>query len=139
MNNKINGINKIDRLDAIPGGTYIGYYWMSDQETPEPVNGRFEPKISGNNPFIIEAMLWDDTNEKSIMITHTGRYHIYEYDIAELEKQGVLEDKAYMPHRLDEKTKKVKFKQFWLPERDSLCEGMDVLKLKAIVFVGFDS
>jgi len=130
------GIRRIDTLQEIPTGNYHGYYWMSDKESPKMVNGIFEPP-TGNNPFIIEAMLWDDDNKKSIMISHTGKYQIFEYNISLLEQEGVLETKFYMPHRLD-KVKKVNFKQFWIEDPDPLCEGMPVLKLKAQIFVGFD-
>lgn len=132
----INGIHKIDSLDLIPKGNYRGYYWMSDKENPEPVNGSFIPP-STTNPYIMEAMLWDQDAQKSIMITHTGRHQIFEYEINVLENEGKLEDKTYMPHRL-EGVKKVKFKQFWMSENDTLCNDFPVLELKAQIFVGIE-
>lgn len=127
---------KIDHLDGIPNGNYVGYYWLSDHETPQMINGNFEcPELINN--FIIEAMLWDETNKKSIMITHTGKYNIHEYDMTELGNVGSFECKSYMPHRLIG-VKKVKFKQLWIPEPDPLCCNFDVLALKAHIFVGFE-
>ncbi len=131
----INGIRKIESLNLIPKGNYQGYYWMSNDENPEHINGSFNPPAT-TNPFIIEAMLWDQDAQKSIMITHTGRCQIFEYDLKILEKEGKLEDKTYMPHRL-EGVKKVKFKQFWKEEKDPLCENMPVMQLKAQIFIGF--
>lgn len=137
MTENSKGIRRINAIDEIPNSKYVGYYWMSDQEKPEQVNGDFAPKLKGLNPFIIEAMLWDEASEKSIMITHMGRYQIFEYDLKRLASEGALEDKFYMPHRLDG-IKKVKFKQFWKAEKDSLCNDYSVLTLKAQIFVGFE-
>lgn len=137
MQDSKTGIRRIQSLNEIPQGSYTGYYWMSDQEKPDPVNGSFTPNLKSSNPFIIEAMLWDETNKKSIMITHTGKYQIFEYDIAVLKDEGVLESKEYMPHRLPG-VKKVKFKQYWKAEDDPLCNKFPVLELKAQIFVGFE-
>ena len=136
MQNNIKGIRRIESLNEIPQSIYTGYYWMSDQEKPKKINGNFDaPTIL--NPFIIEAMLWNETNQTSIMITHTGKYQIHEYDLAVLKDEGVLESKEYMPHRLDG-IKKVKFKQFWKAEIDPLCSDFPVLVLKAQIFAGFE-
>jgi CRISPR type III-associated protein (TIGR04423 family) len=35
-------------------------------------------------------------------------------------------------------TLKVKMAQVWEKEADALCEGMDVMKLKKVVFAGFE-
>jgi len=135
--NKIEGIKRINSLDEIKGDNWTGYYWMSDQVKPKQVNGAFEPKLKSNNPFIIEAMLWDEDAEKSIMITHAGRYQIFEYDLKILKNEGVLENKEYKPHRLED-IKKVKFNQFWKAEEDPFCNKFPVLKLKAQIFLGFE-
>jgi len=137
MPNNTNGIRRIESLIEIPQGSFTGYYWMSDQDYPEKVNGKFDaPKTI--NPFIIEAMLWDEINKKSIMITYTGKYQIFEYDLNILESEGKLEpEKNYMAHRLGD-VKKVKFKQFWREEEDLNCENFPVLELKAQIFVGFE-
>ena len=132
---EINGITRIAALEVIPSGNYVGYYWMSDEEKPKRVNGNIELPQS-INPFIIEAMLWDEGRQKSIMITHTGKYQIFEYDLNTLPTVGTLEEKAYMAHRLPG-IEKVKFKQFWKAECDPNCAGMQVLLLKAQIFVGF--
>ncbi|MBK8390612.1 MAG: TIGR04423 family type III CRISPR-associated protein [Saprospiraceae bacterium] len=72
------------------------------------------------------------------MITYTGKYQIFEYDLNILESEGKLEpEKNYMAHRLGD-VKKVKFKQFWREEEDLNCENFPVLELKAQIFVGFE-
>jgi CRISPR type III-associated protein (TIGR04423 family) len=130
------GINKIDTLDKIPTGNYEGYYWLSDAEQPILVNdkNKFDASKIGINPFIIEGMLWDDVNKISIMISHTGKYQIWEYKLIELE--GEKEEKEYMAHRLDG-ISKVCFTQLWQEEPDANCEGMLALKMKAQIFTGF--
>ena len=130
----IKGIKKIEKLADIPSGNYQGYYWLSDAETPEKVNGKFDSNQIKINPFIIEGMLWDNDKKKSVMISHTGRYQIFEYNFNEIE--GEMVEKEYMAHRIEGENK-VCFKQLWQAEEDANCEGMKVLKMKAQIFVGF--
>lgn len=47
------------------------------------------------------------------------------------------EIQTYLPNRMD-KIKELKFVQNWVLEKDPLCEGMEVLKPKGLVFVGFN-
>jgi CRISPR type III-associated protein (TIGR04423 family) len=132
----IAGIKRLDSLADIKGGNYVGYYWLSGEENPIMIRGSFEPTLTDESLFVVEAMLWDETNKQSIIITNTGRYQIFEYNLNQLPKNAVLECKAYMPHRLTN-VKTVQFKQLWLPEKDENCCDMEVLKLKAQIFVGF--
>lgn len=134
--NSITGIRRLNDFSEIPKGNYSGYYWMSDKDAPVQVNGEHNFPIT-LNPFVIEAMLWDENNKRSIMITHTGRHHIYQYDVEILAKEGIFEEKQYMPHRLDA-IKKVKFLQFWKGQPDPECAGFEVLILMASVFTGFE-
>lgn len=128
-------IKRITSLSEIPDLNYIGYYWLSDSETPVMVNGKkFDSTQIKINPFIIEGMLWDEKAKKSIMITHTGSYQIFEFDLKEIE--GEFVEKEYMAHRLDG-VSKVCFKQLWKAEPDANCNDMKVLKMKAQIFVGF--
>lgn len=130
----IKGIYKITSLEVIPNGNYQGYYWLSNAETPVMVNGKLDLTQIKINPFIIEGMLWDEKSQKSIMISHTGSYQIFEYNLKEIE--GEFVEKEYMAHRLDG-VSKVSFKQLWQAEEDTNCERMEVLKMKAQIFVGF--
>jgi CRISPR type III-associated protein (TIGR04423 family) len=124
-------------LSQIPNIPYEGYIWMSDQEKSKVLNNEtFDFNSITVNPFIIEALLYNDKEKHSIHIQHTGDYQIYEYDL-NLYSADQLTSKNYLPHRL-EGVKNVNFKQIWLPEPDDNCEGMEVLTLKAIVFCGFN-
>jgi CRISPR type III-associated protein (TIGR04423 family) len=130
------GIKKITSLSEIPDVNYIGFYWLSDAEFPVMVteNKKFDSTHIKINPFIVEAMLWDDKSQKSIMISHTGSYQIFEYNLKEIE--GEFVEKEYFAHRL-EGVSKVCFKQLWQTEKDLNCEDMQVLKMKAQIFIGF--
>lgn len=126
------GIKKLNNLSEI-GANYKGYFWMSDTSNPTVFNGSFS---NNTNVFVVEALLTD--GQKSIMISHNGQLNIFEYDLEVLDASGaVLEDISFETHRLTEK--KAMFKQLWLPEEDPLCEGMEVLTLKAQIFVGFEN
>lgn len=126
----------INSLLEIPKGNYTGYYWLSDAEKPEPVNGAFTARQQ-TLPFIVEGNLYDADNDRSISIRHNGEKHIiHQYDLSNLsgfEKHPV----ALITHRLPGKGK-VKFWELWKEEEDRLCAGMKTLRPYARVFVGFE-
>ncbi|QXP70768.1 TIGR04423 family type III CRISPR-associated protein [Polaribacter sp. R2A056_3_33] len=127
-------------LKEIPKMAFEGYIWKSDESEPEVLlNEIYDFDTVLTNPFIIEALLFCKEKNTAIHIQHTGSYQIAEYDLKALEKAGaVLEEKEYLPHRLSPAVKNVSFKQIWQEEEDRLCEGMPVLKMKAVVFCGFN-
>ncbi len=129
------------KINEIKKRKYEGYLWFSDQEKPKVLKEEeydFSQLTENENPFIVEGMLFCKEENISIMIRHTGKYHICEFDLNKLEKKGAeFEDIEYLPHRLNG-VKKVKFKQLWLPEKDENCEKMEVLKMKALIFTGFE-
>jgi CRISPR type III-associated protein (TIGR04423 family) len=73
----------------------------------------------------------------AVHISHTHRYLIHIYDLKTLENIDNKEI-SYLAHKIDG-VKKLKFRQIWQSEEDSLCEGMDVLEMKAQVFIGFEN
>ncbi len=128
---------KLNSLTEIPDYDYEGYVWLSDKDKPIVLkNEQFDFNTIKQNPFIIEGLLWAKKEGVSIHIRHTGRYLIHKYDMnaSDLSK----DIKQYLPHKI-EGIKKLKFKQVWEPEEDPLCENMEVLKMKALVFIGFAS
>lgn len=132
------GIKKYTNLNEIPKVKYEGYIWLSDQEKPEVIrNTTFDFNTISTNPFIIEGLLFDEINHKSIHITHDGTYSIVEYDLSVL-KSNLVEQvkKEYLPHRLDG-VDKVHFVQVWTEINDPLCNDLPVLTLQATVFCGF--
>jgi CRISPR type III-associated protein (TIGR04423 family) len=125
-------------LKDIPNYAYEGYIWFSDQPKPKVLrNDRFEFENIGQNPFIIEALLWAEKEKVAVHISHTHRYLIHIYDLKTLENIDNKEI-SYLAHKIDG-VKKLKFRQIWQSEEDSLCEGMDVLEMKAQVFIGFEN
>lgn len=126
-------------LNEIPKIAFEGYVWKSDESSPEVLQNQvYDFQSILKNPFIIEALLYSKENNISIHIQHTGIYQIAEYDLNALkEKEAVFEKKEYLPHRLKD-VSKVNFQQVWMEEEDPLCEGMPVLKMKAVIFCGFN-
>jgi CRISPR type III-associated protein (TIGR04423 family) len=130
------------KLIDIPARSYTGYVWLSNAQEPIVLeNETYDFSKVGLNPFVIEALLWNEEEQVSVMVRHSGRYYIQEFRLKEFEQSGELVEKKYLPHRLDASKRKIqylKFRQFWLPEPDALCEGMNVLIMKALVFTGFE-
>jgi CRISPR type III-associated protein (TIGR04423 family) len=138
MSNIIKGISKLNLLSEIKGN-FEGYIWLSDQKNPIILNNEsFDFTSIGINPFVVEALLFDKNNNISIHVQQAGIYIITAYNLTGLAQQigSIIEDKAYLPHRLNG-VKKVNFKQIWLPEADENCADMPVLTMKAIIFCGF--
>ena len=132
-------------LALIPGKLYEGYIWGSDDNSPLILRDEaFDISTwLNNNPYIVEALLYSKEDNFSLHIRHTGNYQIATYDLNGLSKEN-LQDVSFLPHRLDknnkgEKINRVCFQQLWLPEDDPYCEGMPVLKMKALIFTGFDN
>ncbi|MDY0215621.1 MAG: TIGR04423 family type III CRISPR-associated protein [Bacteroidales bacterium] len=129
-------IKRYNSIKEIPNRNYEGYVWLSNEKKPFNIpDESFDFLTVEANPFVVEALLFDKNENKSIHVQHSGEYQIFEYDLSKLEKSNLVE-KEYLPHRLKD-VEKVLFKQIWLPEKDENCAGFDVLKLKAIVFSGF--
>ena len=129
-------IRNIEKLIELGNNTYTGYYWLSDQEKPVKIlNQKVDFESFNLIPFIIEALLIDEINNKSIHIIHDGNYRIYEYDLSLISN---FETTSYevIPFRFNG-VERLKFLKVWMPERDENCENFETLKLKAIVFNGF--
>ncbi len=131
---------KIDLKDIPKDVAFQGYLWMSNKTSPKVLKDKphdFSKYADKKNPFVVEALLWDKENKVSYHITHSGRYQVYRYKLKKLPKEAELKKVKYLPHRLDG-VNKCKFKQLWVAEKDPLCEDMEVLVMKALVFVGFE-
>jgi CRISPR type III-associated protein (TIGR04423 family) len=129
----------MNKPTEIPTKKYQGYVWLSDEKYPVVLlDKEYDFSTLKENQFVIEALLWNaEDGGTSIMIRHTGKYHIQEFKLNELPTGHELVEKVYLPHRLD-KVKHVYFKQLWIPEPDAFCEGMEVMTMKALIFTGFN-
>lgn len=133
-------MQSIEKLKDIPKKKYQGYVWYSDKSTPMQLYGDIEYAFTEDklNPFVVEAMLFCKEENISIMVRHTGKYYITQYDLKNLPEGASLVPKKYLPHRLKD-ISNICFQQLWVPELDCNCEDMEVLTLKAVIFNGFDN
>ncbi len=129
---------KYDTITAIPKREYEGYIWGSDAKKPKVYCGNEKIGISENEGYIIEALLYCKKDNASLHIRHSGEYHIHEYNLDKLPEGAELKEIGYLSHSLNG-VEKVCFKQLWLPKKDPNCENMEVLKMKALVFTGFNN
>ncbi len=130
-------ITKHIYLTDIQDLDFEGYIWLSDSKEPKVLRTeKYDFSKVELNPFIVEGLLYNESSKTSIHIQHTGDYQIFEYDLKNLSQIGQLEEVSFLPHRLSG-LEKVNFKQLWVSEPDENCEGMEVLKMKALIFCGF--
>ena len=130
-------IKKHKCLTDIPSLDFEGYIWLSDSKEPKVLRSeKYDFSSVEQNPFIVEGLLYNESSKTSIHIQHAGEYQIFEYDLRTLSQIGQLEEVSFLPHRLAG-VEKVNFKQVWIPESDENCIGMEVLKMKLLVFCGF--
>jgi CRISPR type III-associated protein (TIGR04423 family) len=131
--------NKIT-LEEIPTNiNYEGYLWWSDKSEPEMYLGDkpIDLPKEVTNPFIIEGNLWDKANKTSYLIRFiNGEYWVYKFELKGISKDLITEHK-YLPNRMPENIKKLKFKEVWEEQSDDFCGNFKVLKPAYIAFVGF--
>ena len=136
----------------IPKGEYEGYLWEANEKKPFILPSAAYPMEDwGKASYLVEGLLYAAKENVSILIRHTGSYCIRAYDMSQLsegidaaaeetkvvEKVEIVEkDLAYLAYRLPN-IEKLRFRQLWESEPDPNCENMEVLKLKALIFVGF--
>jgi len=132
--------NKIKLTDIDLSQKYEGYLWWSNKPKPEVYQNQQLPEWPKEkaNPFIIEGQLYDLSNKMSYSIRFVdGEYFIHCFDVNELNtKVKDKIEKEYLSNRLDG-VSKLRFIEFWRPQEDKLCEGMEVLQPAEVVFVGF--
>ena len=83
----MNGIKIYNNLIDIPQRNYQGYVWYSDQTKPITLYGEktFKFQEEAKNPFVIEALLFVEDENVSVMIRHTDYIRITEYKINKYE------------------------------------------------------
>lgn len=130
-------INDIPRT-----GLYEGYYWLSNAKVPCVLRGTALPEefFSGPNPFVVEAQLYDEEHRMSYSVHHAGNVTVCNR-YAVVEKNTELQEVKYVSFLASKRMAGVSrlcFIDCWESEPDSLCLGMEVLRFKKRVFVGFD-
>lgn len=124
-------------ISKIPNLLYVGYIWGSDQQKPKVLINEAFQYPSDSSLYIVEALLFSKEDNISITIRHTGQQQISQYNLNELPQGSKRYQVNYLPHRLSDKIKKVKFQQIWIPEEDAYSQNWEVLKMKALIFTGF--
>lgn len=143
------------KTDKIESAKYQGYYWMSDKTNPTLLdnNSEFYDALNPEcNPFIVEALLYDEENKVSYSIKYVdGRYIVNRWDNVSKECKNDNEYTlvSFYPNRLKDKDgnkiAKLYFLQHWVEVNDPACagdqndenSGMAVLQPKELIFVGF--
>ena len=135
-----------------------GYLWMSNEREPrvledcsiEQSNTQHgaNPALfqTGANPFIVEAELWDNANNLSYAIHHTGNEVVCQRYEVKAEDRNNRDNKeaVFLSHRMDGRG--LCFLEYWEPRRDIDVldvngkpddEKMPTLVMTHRVFVGF--
>lgn len=136
----------------IPRGSYVGYLWLSDEAKPIAIpeqSNKYDLAQYGldlsndHNPFVVEGLLFDASNNLSISIKYVdGGYIVNEYHIDML-APSYYKEVTYQSHRMN--GRKLKFRQYWEEAEDEFCDdpqdtkGMKTLRPGKLVFVGFDN
>jgi CRISPR type III-associated protein (TIGR04423 family) len=121
---------------------------MSDSDRPLQLQADIVARLNGTtgagNPFIVEGQLYAEKEQKSYSIKYVDNKHIVvEYDLENVpdnwnvEGKIVFNGKSFIANRLDG-VAEIKFRQYWKPKLDELCEGMKMLVPAGYVFVGFE-
>jgi CRISPR type III-associated protein (TIGR04423 family) len=130
---------KIDKVDDLPDLSYEGYIWMSDEKNPRKIVSKSEIPGGTQNPFIVEGYLKSTDGTVSInLVSMNGALKIHQFDLKQVE--ALPDDRktnhSYITHKYD--GSKIKFITVWFPEKDEVCENMEVLQPKMRVFNGFE-
>jgi len=129
-------IDKIGLKEIPENIKFDGYLWMSDKPNPIILEDQvFTLKVDEtSNPFIVEGYLLDKVNKVSYSFRYLdGEYLINKYT---LDAGTQFTELKFLANRIQEK-EHLFFRQYWEAVPDECCEGMEVLKPKANVFVGF--
>jgi len=121
-------------MKKIEKSKYSGYLWKSDQKAPEVIFEEEREFILDDkqNPFIVEGFLYNGKTSYSIRYVD-GKHLVSKFILSELPKE--FTPQTYIP--CFKGVEGLNFRQYWKPEPDPLCEGMEVLKPAQLVFVGF--
>lgn len=113
---------------------YEGYIQFSDTEIRDcdifQKNDVIATKLQATSGFVYEAHFWSEAEKKSIAIKQINS----DWLVDEVENVPLSDTQVYFAKN----NFKVKMAQIWEEEKDEHCEGMPVLKLKKVVFAGFE-
>jgi len=129
----------VDNIDELPDLRYEGYIWMSDEAEPRKIDSKSQIPAETKNPFIVEGFLKStDGNVSVSLVPMNGELKIYQFDLNLIKTlpEPLKTEISFLTHRFDNAA--ISFITVWLPEKDKLCEDMEVLQPKMRVFKGFE-
>lgn len=129
----------IDKIDELPEVIYEGYIWMSDKTEPRKIISKSQLQVEEKNPFIVEGFLISEDRNISISLSSmNGMLKIYQFDLNLINAlpENQKTENSYLTHRFEDA--KISFITVWLPEKDNLCQDMEVLRPRMRVFNGFE-
>ena len=109
---------------------YNGYVQFSHRRLNKDTDIFIDRDININDEtgFVFEAHFYN--SQKSISIKQfNDAWNVIEQDISDISKSDIVEYKAISSYM-------VSMAQVWEVEKDDLCLGMEVNKIKNVVFVG---
>ena len=133
--------NREEVIEYINGlKAYEGYVQFSDKSlrTCDVFEGYQDIQLTPTNGFVFEAHFVNGI--ESIMIRQLNHeWIVSSTDISKVEKKDMDFFALEKTKELENvKSNWVKMAQLWDEESDSLCHNMKVMKLKKVVFAGFE-
>ena len=128
MENKYTQQGIIDFINTLKG--YQGYVQMSDRRITDIWVEYSDINLVVESGFIYEAHFC--SGAESIAIKQINS----DWLVSKTDISNVVESDKQTYYAIN--GLKVKMAQIWEPEVDPLCENMKVLKLKKVVFAGFE-
>lgn len=119
----------VNYINTLKG--YQGYIQMSDKPINDIWQNFSDISFVPSSGFIYEAHFWNGTESIAIKQIN-GDWLVSTTNISKITDS----DDTQSYHTIH--GHKVKMAQIWEPENDKLCENMPVMKLKKVVFAGFE-
>ncbi len=108
---------------------YQGFVQFSDRRIEDVFEKFSDIKVEAKKGFVYEAHFYN--GKDSITIKQINHYWL----VDEIKNISLDDTQIYIGIN----NLKVKMAQIWEAQSDELCVGMEVMKLKKVVFVGFTS
>lgn len=131
----------ISKLESVLSPDFEGYYWLSNEDTPNEFTDaeKFISDLKQAVPFIIEANLFKEKDQKSISINIKnidGEAIITQIDLDQMSGEDYhSEDLAFKSIK---GFRDIKVKQVWKSTPDPpLLEDMEAMRPLITVFTGF--
>jgi len=115
---------------------YEGYVQFSDRpiDKNKDIFVDKNPKIEDEDGFIYEAHFCNGSLSISIKQIN-DKWLVSETDISNVDEKDI----QFYKSDIENWNYNIKMAQIWKEEADELCEGMQVKKLKKVVFIGFEN